>query len=66
MAKLPRGTISVIFVAQLERFGLPRASITAFLKDAGIDDPTIINVFAAADRKRLGIEGKIDEVVLSE
>ena len=57
----------VSFVILLERYGLARSNITAFLKDIGIDDPTIISVFSKADFKKLGMEDKdITEVVLEE
>ena len=57
----------VSFTILLERYGLARSNITSFLKDIGIDDPTIISVFSRADFKKLGMEDKdITEVVLSE
>ncbi|MFH1285935.1 MAG: ATP-binding protein [Candidatus Micrarchaeota archaeon] len=57
----------VSFVILMERFGLARANITAFLKDIGIEDSTIINIFSKADFKKLGMEDKdINQVILSE
>jgi len=57
----------VYFVILLERFGIARSNITAFLKDIGIDDSTIINIFSKADFKKLGMEDKdITQVILTE
>lgn len=57
----------VSFVVLLERYGLARANVTAFLKEIGIDDSTIINIFAKADFRKLGLsEKEITEVILSE
>ena len=57
----------VSFVILLERHGLVRSNITGFLKDIGIDDSTIISIFAKADFKKVGMEDKdITEVVLGE
>ena len=55
------------FVILLERYGISRNLITGFLKDYGVDDSTLINIFSKADFKRLGIEGKdITQVILQE
>ncbi len=57
----------VSFVILLERYGIGRSNITTFLKDVGVDDSTIINIFSKADFKRLGLEGKdITQVILEE
>jgi hypothetical protein len=58
---------AISFVILLERYGIARVNITAFLKDIGIDDSTIINIFSKADFKRLGIGDRdITQVILSE
>lgn len=55
------------FVILLEKYGIARNNLTGFLKDVGIDDPTIINIFSKADQKKLGMEEKdITEVILTE
>ncbi|OIO21803.1 hypothetical protein AUJ17_01325 [Candidatus Micrarchaeota archaeon CG1_02_47_40] len=57
----------VSFVVLLERYGLARNSITSFLKDVGIDDSTVINIFSKSDFKKLGIEDRdITQVILEE
>ncbi len=49
----PSRRLDVIsFVILLERFGIDRRNITDFLKDVGIDDITIINIFGKVDVKR--------------
>lgn len=42
----------ISFVILLERYGMPRSVIGEFLKDAGIDDITIINIFGKVDMKK--------------
>jgi hypothetical protein len=55
------------FTIDIERYGITRASITSFLKDLGVDDSTIINIFSKADFKRLGLGDRdITQVVLAE
>lgn len=56
------------FVMLLERYGAVRRNISEFLKDIGIDDTTIINIFAKVDLKKGGGTGggQISEVVLEE
>ncbi len=55
------------FVILLEKYGIARSNITQFLKDVGLEDATIINVFAKSDQKKLGMEDKdITEVILKE
>ncbi|MBS3069857.1 ATP-binding protein [Candidatus Micrarchaeota archaeon] len=57
----------VSFVILLERYGVGRVNITSFLKDIGIEDSTIINIFSKADFKRLGLGDRdITQVILSE
>ncbi|MFA5381533.1 MAG: ATP-binding protein [Candidatus Micrarchaeia archaeon] len=57
----------ISFVILLERYGLARRNITSFLKDLGLNDSTIINVFSKADFKKLGIgESEIMQVILEE
>ena len=57
----------ISFVVLLERYGIARINITSFLKDVGIDDATIINIFSKADFKKLGMgEGSIQQVILEE
>ena len=57
----------VSFVMELERDGIIRRNIGDFLKDAGIDDITIINIFGKVDLKKSGGVGReISQVVLEE
>ncbi|MEK6981445.1 MAG: ATP-binding protein [Candidatus Micrarchaeota archaeon] len=57
----------VTFVILLERYGLARRNITEFLKEAGIDDITIINIFGKVDLKKTEFGGKeITQVVLED
>ena len=57
----------ITFVLIVERFGIPRESVYAFLKQVGMDDATLINVFSRADLKKAGLdETKLQEVVLTE
>jgi hypothetical protein len=49
---------AISFVISLERYGVARSNITSFLKDVGVDDSTIVNIFSKADFKRLGVEGR--------
>lgn len=57
----------VSFVITLERDGIVRRNISDFLKDAGIDDITIINIFGKVDLKKSGGVGReISQVVLEE
>jgi len=60
--------INVIdFVILLERYGIGRINITSYLKDNGIDDSTIINIFSKADYKRIGLGDRdITQVILEE
>ncbi len=66
-AKKNRHMDIVSFCILLERYGIGRNNITSFLKDFGVDDSTLINIFSKADFKRLGIEGRdITQVILQE
>ncbi len=57
----------VNFVILLEKYGLPRSNITSFLKDMGIEDSTLINIFSKADFKRLDIGDRdISQVIMEE
>lgn len=57
----------VSFVVILERDGIVRRNISDFLKDAGLDDITIINIFGKVDLKKSGGVGReISQVVLEE
>ncbi len=57
----------VSFVILLERDGIARRNISDFLKDAGLDDITIINIFGKVDLKKSGGVGReISQVVLEE
>lgn len=60
--------INVIdFVILLERYGIGRINITSFLKDTGIDDSTVINIFSKADFKRMGMGDRdITQLILEE
>lgn len=50
----------VSFVIVLERHGMTRSVIGEFLKDAGLDDITIVNVFVKADAKKSEGGGAFD------
>jgi hypothetical protein len=57
----------ISFVITLERDGIARRNISDFLKDSGIDDITIINIFGKVDLKKSGGVGReISQVVLEE
>ena len=57
--------VSVVIL--LERDGIARRNISDFLKDAGMDDITIINIFGKVDLKKSGGVGReISQVVLEE
>jgi hypothetical protein len=57
----------VSFVMALERDGIIRRNISDFLKDGGVDDITIINIFGKVDlRKSGGVGREISQVVLEE
>ena len=55
------------FVIMLERYGVERTQITELLKDVGIDDTTIINIFTEVDMKKDRVKGlDIAQLVLEE
>jgi len=57
----------ISFVILLERYGIARRNIGDFLKDAGIDDITMINIFGKVDLKKNELGGKeITQVILEE
>ncbi|MBI5227624.1 ATP-binding protein [Candidatus Micrarchaeota archaeon] len=57
----------VSFVILLERDGVARRNIGDFLKESGVDDITIINIFGKVDLKKGGGVGReISQVVLEE
>ncbi len=56
----------VDFVIMLERYNVDRNDVTGFLKDLGVEDSVIINIFSEADYKKLGIRGESTEVELSD
>jgi len=57
----------ISYVILLERYGLARTNITSFLKDLGIEDSTIINIFSKADFRKLGLgDADITQVILDE
>ncbi|MEK6978972.1 MAG: ATP-binding protein [Candidatus Micrarchaeota archaeon] len=57
----------VSFVILMERYGLVRRNISDFLKDAGIDDITIINIFGKVDIKKNELGGRdITQVILED
>ncbi|MFH0737144.1 MAG: ATP-binding protein [Candidatus Micrarchaeota archaeon] len=57
----------VSFVITLERDGIARRNISDFLKDSGMDDITIINIFGKVDLKKSGGVGReISQIVLEE
>ena len=62
------GHMNVIsFVILLERAGVDRMQITGLLKELGIDDTTIINIFTTVDMKKDKVEGReISQLVLEE
>jgi len=51
----------------MERYGIARRNISDFLKDAGVADATIINIFGKADLKKSGGSGTmISQVILED
>ncbi len=56
----------ISFTITLERYGISRINIVSFLKDVGLDDSTIINIFTKSDFVKLGMEDKeITQVILT-
>ncbi|MBN1169775.1 ATP-binding protein [Candidatus Micrarchaeota archaeon] len=57
----------ISLVITLERYGVARRNISDFLKDSGVDDVTIINIFGKVDLKKSGGVGReISQVVLED
>ncbi len=57
---------AISFTIMLERYGLSRTNIISFMKDIGVDDSSIINIFTKADFVKLGMEDKeITQVVIT-
>ncbi|MFA5412277.1 MAG: ATP-binding protein [Candidatus Micrarchaeia archaeon] len=55
----------VSFIIMLERFGIARPNITTFMKEIGIEDTTIINIFTKADKRKAGVsDAEITQVSL--
>jgi hypothetical protein len=55
----------VSFIIMLERFGIARPNITTFMKELGIEDTTIINIFTKADKRKAGVsDAEITQVSL--
>jgi hypothetical protein len=50
----------------LERYGVERRTIVDFLKEMGLDDATIINVFTKVDFKKSGSSGKPTRLFLKK
>lgn len=56
----------IAFAMGVERFGVPREKVYAFMKSLGADDPTLISVFSRVDLKKAGLDdSKMQEVVVS-
>ncbi len=62
------GHMNIIhFVLLLERAGIDRMQITDLLKELGIDDTTIINIFTTVDMQKDKVKGReISQLVLEE
>ena len=57
----------VSLIVTLDKFGVSRGSCTSLLKDFGIEDSTIINIFTKADYKKLEInDDELTQVALDE
>ena len=55
------------FVILLERYGIGRRNISEMLKDSGIDDITIINIFGKVDMKKTDAVGRdVSQVVIED
>ncbi|MBD3389418.1 DUF87 domain-containing protein [Candidatus Micrarchaeota archaeon] len=55
------------FIILLERFGVERSNITMFLKEIGIEDTTVINIFTLADKRKADVMDRdITQVILEE
>ncbi len=56
----------VSFVSMLERYGVNRKAISNFLKQFGVDDSTIINIFSKADFKKEGKNREVSQLILED
>ncbi len=56
----------ISFVILMERYGIARRNISDLLKDAGVADATIINIFGKADLKKSGSSGGMMSQVILE
>lgn len=56
----------VNLVISLERYGVERKQISDFLKELGIEDTIIINIFTKADFKKEGRGGEINQLILED
>ncbi len=56
----------VDLVLQLERYGVDRRQIVDFLKEMGVNDATVIDIFTKADFKREGKKGKPTRLLLKK
>lgn len=57
----------IAFVIMLERYGMFRRNIRDFLKDAGLDDTTLINIFGKVDVRKSNVSfGDIAQVALED
>ncbi len=57
----------ISFVIMLERFGLLRRDIRDFLKDIGLDDTILINIFGKVDITQSGVSGAdLTQVILED
>ncbi len=52
----------VQFVLKLQNYGVIRDNISDLLKEMGVDDTTIINIFNAVDEAMSGSPGDVDDV----
>jgi DNA helicase HerA-like ATPase len=57
----------ITFVITLERMGVTRRTVSSFLKEMGIDDTLIINIFTKADFRKEGkTSSSLSQVVLED
>jgi len=57
----------VAFVLLLEKYGIARKNITNLLKNLGVEDSVIVDVFGRVDFKKLGVKGaRMTKVTLDE
>ena len=56
----------VSFVIMMERYGVQRSDISSFLRDIGVDEGVLINIFSKADFVRIGVGNReMTQVVLA-